>query len=263
MGETEEKTAVQKFMEEKDSKPGSRENNRAERGDRPDRGDRANQEKFSNRDADRDELDDPRNELEKGRNDDLFGAGSKNELGRGSLFRSDASVADPFKPLDKAFERNPVTESPFAAKQSAAEAMQKEDLKQQQIAHEREFDQIIQNRLGSSGPASPTASIGRLDGLNVSGGLGTLDLKSDGSRPGALGGARLGGSGSSGVTFTDGGPSIGARSSFDGRSSFDSPIGGIARPAPSFAPAAAPELSGSRPAFTPAPFSLPFPQRKF
>src|SRR5689334_16109921 len=98
--------------------------------------------------------------------------------------------------------------------------------------------------------------------MNVGAGLGTLDLKTDASRPGGLGTARPA-SAPTRATFTDGGPSLGStRATFDGRGLGDS-FGTISKAAPAFAPSAAAPVVNERPSFTPAPFSLPFPQRKF
>jgi hypothetical protein len=136
--------------------------------------------------------------------------------------------------------------------------MDQDELRQKQVAHEKEFSDILQSRPGSA------ASFGRIDTLNPAADVGRLDL-------GASAGARradpysIGGRGGpTTVTFTDGGsssfgnrPDLGARSFSDALPSFGTPKGG-----PSFAPAPM-QVAPDRAMGPPPSIAPTVPMRKF
>jgi hypothetical protein len=175
-----------------------------------------------------------------------------------AIFRAGSS-SDPFggNPLDNKLQRNPFSDSPFTAQK--ARGMDQDDLRQKQVAHEKEFSDILQSRPGS------TASFGKIDMLNPAADVGRLDLG------GSAGGGRradpysIGGRGGpTTVTFTDGGsssfgnrPELGARSFSDALPSFGAPKAG-----PSFAPAPM-QVAPNRAMGSPPPISATVPMRKF
>jgi hypothetical protein len=247
MTSKEEKSVVQKFIEEKDGR--GKESNR---GDDENLSDRPSGEReggfLSNRSDD----------LDRSKTDTQFG-GSRVDFEKRIL--DPAALPDNIKngPLDKSFERN-LGADPFSSRKSMEATFEKEEVKKQQIAHEREFDQIINTRLGGGG-GGPT--VGRLDSLSVGGGIGQLNLNQGASRPADFGRGSL--RGGSTATFTDGGPAFGgnSRPGFENRS-FGEGFGVMPKAAPSYAPPVVSQNPASqRPAFTPAPFSLAVPQRKF
>jgi hypothetical protein len=242
MESSEEKTAVQKFMEEGRSK----EPTRGDRDEAPSERSLPEREGALSKDADERDTD---------RRDLVLGE-PKGNLDK-NIFQSGA-LPDNFKvgPLDKSFERT-LTDNPFAARKSIPTAMEKDELKQQQIAHEREFDKILTTRLGTG-----NNSVGRLGGLNVGGGLGQLNLNQPASRTGTLNLGRPGATAPNTVTFSDGGSSFGSRPGIDNRNFADT-ISLQPKAAPAFAPSVSQTPANQRPSFNPAPFSLPFPQRKF
>jgi hypothetical protein len=174
-----------------------------------------------------------------------------------AIFKA-GSATDPFggNPLDNKAQRNPFNDSGFSTQKPRG--MEKDELRQQQIAHEKEFNDILQSRPGS------TASFGKIDTLNPAADVGRLDVgASAGGRrsdPYSIGGR----GGPTTVTFTDGGPSsfgnrsdLGARSFSEALPSFGTPKAG-----PSFAPTPVQVLpdrsSGPPPAIAPV-----IPMRKF
>ena len=253
MDSKEEKGLVQKFIEEKDGGRGKTnnrgENDERERSDRSDRSERSDR---PSREADGLRSTPGDGAIEK---DDGFTSSLPKADFEKSIFQT-GNTPDLFRasPFEKNLERG-LPSDPMARASSAL--ADKEAVKQQRIEHEREFDQILKTRLGSS---TPGASIGRLDGLTVGGGIGQLDLSSGGraASPGLGRGLSIGAP--STVTFTDGGASLGSRANFDTRN-FNDTIS-LGPKAPAYAPAAVAPAQ-QRPALNTAPFSLPFPQRKF
>jgi hypothetical protein len=247
MTSDEEKGLVQKYLEGKnqrsrDSGQKDRENNR----ERPN-------EKENKRESVLSDKED--NELKE--NSSSFLNSEKNQINT-PLFKADQNDLFSASALDKKLERDNVLEIPFGPKKPIGSPLEREEILQKQIAHEKEFDSILQNKLGTG------TSLGRIDTLNPASDIGRIDFGTPGSTrmDRSLNLGRPAPATGSGVTFTDGGSSLSSRPAFDARGLNDS-FGVSAIKTPSFAPSAQPAPTPDRPAFTPSPFSLPFPQRKF
>ncbi len=173
-----------------------------------------------------------------------------------AIFKSGPG-ADPFGGglLDNKMQRTPFSDSNFSGQN--ARALDKDELRQQQIAHEQEFNSILQSRPGSS------TSFGKIDTLNPAADVGRLDIggtsgrRSDPYAVGARGGPNI-------ATFTDGAPSsfgnrseIGARNFADSLPSFGAPQAG-----PSFAPAPI-QVLPNRSSAPPPSIAPTVPMRKF
>ncbi|HTG44194.1 MAG TPA: hypothetical protein VK633_06650 [Verrucomicrobiae bacterium] len=236
----EEKGAVQKFMEEKDprSKRGEKEDNE----DKPDRSEARDSGKNGS----------PNDEKDPIKEESPF-LGNRVITDTPSLR---GSLGSPFESsfLDKGPERISLGENPFAAKKPAVSAVEREEIAQRQVAHEEEFNQILQTRLGSAAAIRPdplnlTADATRLEVNPIAPRRSEQFLNLGRPAPPAT------------VTFNDGGASAGRSVNFD-RGNFAEVAGPksigqspFAAPAPAVAPRAS--------SFTPSAFSLPFPQRKF
>ncbi len=246
MDSDKERSAVQKFLEEKKQHRGQE----SLRNDREASPDRANAKDTFVKTREEDEL-------KTDQTSPLSPAGKTSS--DAALFRSPSSDSFFSGGIDKKLERDPFASDPFSnQKSSTLSAFDREDLKQKEMAHEREFDQILQARPGSG------AGVGQLNTGLAGGGIGQLDLSVNAAGSGRRsdGYSVTPGLGSSTATFTDGGVSFGSRSDYSGRGLGDS-FAGPAKAVPSFAdtlPQAAPARS---PSVSPTPFVLPFPQRKF
>jgi hypothetical protein len=167
--------------------------------------------------------------------------------------------ADPFgagNPLDNRLQRNSFSESTFAQK---TRGMDQDELRQKQVAHEKEFSDILQSRPGS------TASFGKIDTLNPAANVGRLDLGASAAGARRVDPYSIGGRGGpTTATFTDGGsssfgnrPDVGARSFNDALPSF-----GASKAGPSFAPTPV-QVAPGRFSGPPPPIAPTVPMRKF
>lgn len=251
MNSKEDKSLVQKFLEEKNqnqrTKEGTRKDNEEKASDRSTERENKRESLF----GDRDEAD------SKSEKDSIFSR-PKSQF-ETPIFKDGPKDAFSASPLDSKLDKQSVVEIPFGPGKSGGNLPDKEEIRQQQVAHEKEFDQILQTRLGSG------SGVGKIDALSPAADIGRLDLSSGGKRSDAAVGAIRPGAGSgTSVTFTDGGASFGARPAFDGRASSEGfGFGGTVNKGPTLAPGLTPAQNAQTPAFSPAPFTLPFPQRKF
>jgi hypothetical protein len=155
--------------------------------------------------------------------------------------------------LDNKMQRNPFSDSNFSAQKTRG--LDKDELRQQQAAHEQEFNSILQSRPGSS------TSFGRIDTLNPAADVGRLDIGGAGRRSdpyavGSRGGPTM-------ATFTDGGPtSFGNRSDIGARNFAESLPAFAAPKAPSFAPAPL-QVLPDRSSAAPPTIAPTVPMRKF
>lgn len=249
MQSQEEKGAVEKYIQEKEG----RNSNASSRNDREaltDR-DRASERENS--------VFNPRNDKESKTDDaSSFSTPEKTPFEK-AIFSSSSGSMDPLKSsaLEKSLTRDPLPDDPFAAAQKiSASTFEQNDLKEKQALHEREFDQLLQARPGATLAAptvGPGGDVGRLD-LGAS----TLQRRSD---PYANG-ARIGGNI---ATFTDGAgdSAFNIKSDYGSRGFGESFISEPTKPAASIAPSLPGPSASPSSVMAPAPFVLPFPQRKF
>jgi hypothetical protein len=246
-----EKTAVQKFFDEKDkNRDGTRDDSRKDR-------DNNSKDAF----AERARSLNNREEEEAADKEKTSAFGPAKTKFDTTAFRTGSS--DPFAVgSESKLSKNPLAENPFGPQKSAMSAFDRDDLKQRQINHEREFDQMLQARPGSA------AALGRVDVLNPAADIGRLDLSSgsgsshriDSLLPGSRGG---GGGGGNTAIFTDGAGVPGGKADFGRSFGADNLTALPARPASPFSPGATQLAPAPNAGAAPAPFILQFPKRQF
>lgn len=233
-----EKSAMQKFFEERDTRR-SNDDETEERG--------RQESDFSPGNRNKEDLEDsdsarPRDE----RNSVLFISPRSTDG-----FREPGFDASSF---ERKMERTPLDGSVFARTEMQRQSLDKDELRRQQEAREADFEKFIQPRTLPGGGAME----GRFDPLNTA---------SDSTRREAnpVAGRRTDSFLSSSpnrVDFSGGGRS-GALSGSAPGPSFDFDAGSRGVQSSSFLPSSAPAASAATPARTPAPFVFEFPRRKF
>jgi hypothetical protein len=243
-----EKTAVQKFLEEKDkNRDGTRDDSRKERESNSSEGLADRARSLNNREDE---------EADKEKTSAFGPAKTKFDT---TAFRTGSS--DPFAlGSESKVGKNPLAENPFGPQKSTLSAFDRDELKQRQINHEREFDQMLQTRPGSG------AALGRVDVLNPAADIGRLDFNSGSSShrmDSLLPGSRGGGASPNTAIFTDGAGVPGGKTDFGRSFGADTLTALPARPASPFSPAPAQLGPAPNAGAGPAPFILQFPKRQF